>query len=147
MKKSIILMLLFVWWADERTGTAKKICVTNPTAEAQWQRMNGKESDAVDVPITQIAAADKAMIAPGDVSKVIVEGCPDGRNIWTYIIDTNTNTAKQFPSTEGVVDTNWDKKEITLGFYGYDDEGRYSYKKVFSINGKFLRTTGGKERE
>ena len=104
-----------VWLADERTGTVIKVCVTNPMAEAQWQKMNGKDADAVDVPITQIASAEKAYIAPGDVSKVIVEGCPDGRNMWTYIIDPYN--------------------------------GRYSVKKAYSLEGKFLRTVGNKERE
>ena len=112
-----------VWLADERTGTVIKVCVTNPMAEAQWQKMNGKDADAVDVPITQIASAEKAYIAPGDVSKVIVEGCPDGRNMWTYIIDPYKGTAKQLPSTEGVVTLEWEKKEIIASSYGYDDDG------------------------
>ena len=99
-----------VWLADERTGTVIKVCVTNPMAEAQWQKMNGKDADAVDVPITQIASAEKAYIAPGDVSKVIVEGCPDGRNMWTYIIDPYKGTAKQLPSSEGVISLDCEKK-------------------------------------
>lgn len=136
-----------VWLVDEKKGTVRKVCVTNPSAEAQWERMKSKNADAVNVPISMIADADNAFIAPGDVNKVIVEGCPDGRNVWTYIIDTVTHTAKQFPSTEGVVSLNWDKKEIVLAFYGYDDEGRYSYSKVYSIDGKFLREVGNKERE
>lgn len=102
---------------------------------------------AVDVPITQIASAEKAYIAPGDVSKVIVEGCPDGRNMWTYIIDPYKGTAKQLPSTEGVVTLEWEKKEIIASSYGYDDDGRYSVKKAYSLEGKFLRTVGNKERE
>ena len=121
--------------------------LTNPMAEAQWQKMNGKDADAVDVPITQIASAEKAYIAPGDVSKVIVEGCPDGRNMWTYIIDPYKGTAKQLPSTEGVVTLEWEKKEIIAASYGYDDDGRYSVKKAYSLEGKFLRTVGNKERE
>ena len=71
-----------VWLANERSGTVIKVCVTNPMAEPQWSKMSGNEADGVSVSLTQIAAADKAMIAPGDVSKVIAEGCPDGRNIW-----------------------------------------------------------------
>ena len=136
-----------VWLADERSGTVIKVCVTNPMAEAQWQKMNGKDADAVDVPLTQIASAEKAYIAPGDVSKVIVEGCPDGRNMWTYIIDPYKGTAKQLPSTEGVVTLEWEKKEIIASSYGYDDDGRYSVKKAYSLEGKFLRTVGNKERE
>ena len=30
-----------VWLADEQAGTVIKVCVTNPMAEAQWQKMNG----------------------------------------------------------------------------------------------------------
>ena len=136
-----------VWLADERTGTVIKVCVTNPMAEVQWSKMSSKEADGVSVALTQIAAADKAMIAPGDVSKVIVEGCPDGRNIWTYIIDPYQGTAIQLPSSEGVVSLDWEKKEIIAASYGYDDDGRYSVNKAYSLDGKFLRMVGGKERE
>ena len=136
-----------VWLANERSGTVIKVCVTNPMAEPQWRKMSGKTADGVSVPLTQIATADKAMIAPGDVSKVIVEGCPDGRNIWTYIIDPYHGTAIQLPSTEGVVSLDWEKKEIIAASYGYDDEGRYSVNKAYSLDGKFLRRVGEKERE
>lgn len=136
-----------VWLADERTGTVVKVCVTNPNAEPQWEKMSGKDADAISVPLTQIAAADKAMIAPGDVSKVIVEGCPDGRNIWTYIIDPYKGTARQLPSSEGVLSLDWEKKEIIAASYSYDDDGRYSVSKAYSLDGKFLRMIGEKERE
>ena len=136
-----------VWLANERSGTVIKVCVTNPMAEAQWNRMNGKTADGVSVPLTEIAAADRAMIAPGDVSKVIVEGCPDGRNIWTYIIDPYHGTAIQLPSSEGVVSLDWEKMEIIAASYGYNDDGRYSFNNVFSLDGKFLRSLGEKERE
>ena len=67
-----------VWLTNKRTGKVFRVCVTNPMAEAQWGKMNGEKSDAVDVPLSQIAAADKAMIVSGDNVKIIVEGCPDG---------------------------------------------------------------------
>lgn len=136
-----------VWYANERSGTVVKVCVTNPMAEAQWSKMSGKVADGVSVPLTQIAAADKGMIAPGDVSKLIVEGCPDGRNIWTYIIDPYRGTAIQLPSTEGVVSLDWEKKEIIAASYGYDDDGRFTINKAYSLDGKYLRQVGKEERE
>ena len=136
-----------VWLVDERWGKAVMACRTNPTAPTQWERMKGDDPDAVDVPLHLIASASETWLAPGDVSKVIVQGCPDGRNVWTYIIDPYNHTAKQLPSTEGVVDRNWEKKEITVASYGYDDNGRYSFKRVYSLDGKFLRRTGEIERE
>lgn len=136
-----------VWLANERWGSAIMACRTNPTAPAQWEQMKGDNPDAVDVPLHLIATASEAWLAPGDVSKVIVQGCPDGRNVWTYIIDTFNHTAKQLPSSEGVIDRDWEKKEITVASYGYDDDGRYSFKRVYSLDGKFLRRVGEKERE
>ena len=41
----------------------------------------------------------------------------------------------------------WEKKEIIAASYGYDDDGRYSVNKAYSLEGKFLRTVGNKERE
>lgn len=136
-----------VWLADERCGTVRKICVTNPKGDAQWHRMAGS-NDAVEVPLDMIVIAEEAYLFPGDVSKVVVEGCPDGRNIWTYIIDPDTHTAKQFPTTEGVFEKNWEDKEIILSSYGYYEEGgRYTYKRAYNSEGKFLRFVGDKEPE
>lgn len=134
-----------VWLADERTGTVRKICHTNPASPIRWEQMRGAQADAVDVPLTEIASAEMAWIAPGDVSKVIVQGCPDARNEWTYIIDTKTLTAKQFPSTEGVISLDWEKHEVILASYGYYPEGgRYSFNRAYSIDGKYLRDDGEK---
>ena len=40
----------------------------------------------------------------------------------------------------------WEKKEIIAASYGYDDDGRYSLNKAYSLDGKFLRKVGGKVR-
>ena len=139
-----------VWLADERAGTVRKVLTTNPTAAAMWDEMKKKDSDAVDVPIHLVATAEKAYLVPGDFSKIIVEGCPDGRNTWTYIIDTQKRTAKQFPSNEGVQSIDYEKKEIILASYGYNpapDYGRYTYNRAYSVDGKFLRQTSEPETE
>jgi hypothetical protein len=46
-----------------------------------------------------------------------------------------------------VVSLDQEKKEIIAASYGYDDDGRYSIKKAYSLDGKFLRIVGDKERE
>ena len=139
-----------VWLADERVGTVRKILTTNPTAAPAWEEMTKENSDAVEVPIHLVATAEKAYLAPGDVSKIIVEGCPDSRNVMTYIIDTQTHTAKQFPSTEGLQSRDRNKKEIILASYGYypaPDYGRYTYNRAYSLDGKFLRVASEKVPE
>ena len=51
------------------------------------------------------------------------------------------------PSTEGIMKLDWEHKEIIAASYGYDDEGRYSVQKAYSLDGTFLRQVGDKERE
>ena len=105
-------------------------------------------SDAVEVPIHLIATAEQAYFVPGKGTKILVEGCPDGRNIWTYIIDMDTHTANMFPSNEGVNHIDFDHDEIILATYGYYSEGgRYTYLRAYSPSGHYLRNMSEKEAE
>lgn len=137
-----------VWVADERWETLRKVLTTNPTASAPWDQMTGKNADGVEVPIHLIATASSVSYASEDLSKIVVEGCPDGRNTWTYIIDLIKHTAIQLPSTEGVQEIDMDKGEIIAASYGYYPEGgRYTVNKAYSLEGKFLRQTSDPQPE
>lgn len=137
-----------VWMADEKAGKACKILTTNPTAGGLWDEMEDKNAAPTEMHL--IAAAERAFFASKDGKKVIVQGCPDGRNYWTYIIDTEKRTAKQYPSTEGVQSIDLDKGEVILASYGYypaPDYGRYTVNNAYTIDGKFLRQVGEPETE
>lgn len=137
-----------VWLADKQAGTAVKVLTTNPTVYAPWDQMNEKDSDAVEVPMHLIGSAATAYLLADDGSKIIVEGCPDARNIWTYIIDTKTRTAKQLPSTEGVQVIDFEKQEIIASLYGYYPEGgRFTYSNAYSFDGNYLRQETEPEQE
>ena len=136
-----------VWWKNLATGEVIFVCQTNPNAAAHWDEMKGREAAAVEVPVTDIVAADQAKIAPGNGRQLIIEGCPDGRNLWSYVFNLETNTVRQLPSTEGVVGIDYDKQELILSSYAYDDEGRYSYLNAYTPAGQFLRNVVAKERE
>lgn len=137
-----------VWVADERWDNLRRVITTNPTAVAPWDQMSGKNADGVAVPMHLIAVASSAQYASEDLSKIVVEGCPDGRNMWTYIIDLIKRTAIQLPSTEGVQEIDMDKGEIIAASYGYYPEGgRYTVNKAYSLEGKFLRQTSDPQPE
>ena len=137
-----------VWVADERWDNLRRVITTNPTAVAPWDQMSGKNADGVAVPMHLIAVASSAQYASEDLSKIVVEGCPDGRNMWTYIIDLIRRTAIQLPSTEGVQEIDMDKGEIIAASYGYYPEGgRYTVNKAYSLEGKFLRQTSDPQPE
>lgn len=139
-----------VWVADEKAGTQQKVLTTNPSAEPQWEKMSQKNADGVAVSLQRIGAASSAKFASKDGRKIIVEGCPDARNVWTYIVDIDKNTAIQLPSTEGVQSVDMDKDEVIAASYGYypaPDYGRYTVTKAYSLDGKFLRQASELEPE
>ena len=125
-----------LWLYERKTGRVDSILTTNPFAELRWSDMNGSP---VEVPLTQIAAADKVCFVPGHPQLLLVEGCPEARNIWTYIIDLEAKTARQFPSTEGLISFSASGDTLLLGAYRYHEEGgRYSVVKTYTLSGQLI---------
>lgn len=125
-----------VWYKDKRTNEACILFSTNANAEPVWGKM---KNGCTAVELSNIAAADKAVFIPGADHLVIIEGCPDARNIWTYIIDLKKRTAKQLQATEGLLGIDAEHRQIRLSDYRYHPEGgRYSVEKVFTYDGTFV---------
>lgn len=133
--------IMSVWIFNKQKQTASRLLVTNPEAPGAWDRM--QDRNAVNVPLTQIAAAYKARFVPGE-SKVIVEGVPDSRNIWSYVIDLNTKKACQLSSNSGLVGfCGEDETYIVMQSYRYNPDpevgGRFPVLLVFTTEGRFLK--------
>jgi hypothetical protein len=125
-----------LWLYERKTGRVDSLLTTNPYAELRWSNMNGSP---VEVPLTQIAAADKVCFVPGHPQLLLVEGCPEARNIWTYIIDLEKKTARQFPSTEGLLSFAASGDTLVLGAYRYHEEGgRYSVARTYTLDGRLV---------
>ena len=87
-----------------------------------------------------LAAADKVMFVPAHPRLLLVEGCPEARNVWTYIIDLEAKTARQFPSTEGILSFSASGDTLVLGAYRYHEEGgRYSVARTYTLEGQLVR--------
>lgn len=130
-----------VWLYNKQQNTTTRILVSNPEAQGAWDRM--QNHNAVPVAMNQVAAADNARFIVGD-SKIIVEGCPDARNIWSYIIDLNTKKAVQLSSNAGLVGfCGEDETYIVMSSYRYNPDpevgGRFPVLLVFSTEGRFMK--------
>ena len=127
-----------VWLRDKNTGFVTYLFATENTAEPRWDQM--QDGNGIKVPIDLIAAGNcyTALFIPWDADKIFVEGCPDERNVWSYIIDMNTKEAIQLPTNEGLIAIDPGKREIHMSHYLYHPEGgRYSVERVYTIDGKF----------
>ena len=80
------------------------------------------------------------MFVPAHPRLLLVEGCPEARNVWTYIIDLEAKTARQFPSTEGILSFSASGDTLVLGAYRYHEEGgRYSVARTYTLEGQLVR--------
>lgn len=130
-----------IWVKDLRNKTVKKLFTTNPLTEPRWADM--KDGNAVSVPLNSIASAEKVFFVPYDVHTIIVQGCPDLRNVWSYIINLEKQTAKQLCSTSGLVGFSNEACYIIMESYRYNTDpevgGRFPVLKVFDQQGKFIK--------
>ena len=127
-----------VWMRDKNTGLVTYLFATENTAEPRWDQM--QDGNGIKVPFDQIAAGNcfTTVFIPWDSDKIFVEGCPDGRNVWSYIIDMNTKEAIQLPTNEGLIAIDPGKREIHMSNYQYNPEGgRYSVERVYTLDGRF----------
>ena len=127
-----------VWLRDKDTGIVTYLFATENTAEPRWSQM--QDGNGIPVPMDEIAAGNcsNSLFIPWDADKIFVEGCPDERNVWSYIIDINTREAIQLPTNEGLIAIDPGKREIHMSHYLYPpDGGRYSVERVYTLDGKF----------
>ncbi|MBR1927865.1 MAG: hypothetical protein IJ840_09005 [Bacteroidales bacterium] len=122
---------------DEET---RRICTTYAYAEPKWASMTEGNAIPVSIDSGDIACAENIIPIPWDPDKFYIDGCPDARNVWSYILDfsdIDDVKALQFPSTEGFLSFDIPGKRIHLGAYRYHAEGgRYSIEQVYTIDGK-----------
>ncbi|MBR5175774.1 MAG: hypothetical protein IKW89_07560 [Bacteroidales bacterium] len=131
-----------LWVRSKEDDVVTQICVTSPDSEPKWASMTDGNAIPVKVGSGDIAVVENVQAVPWDPDKFYLDGCPDARNIWSYIIDVSDPDnvrAIQFPSTEGFISFDSAKRRIHLGAYRYHDEGgRYSVEQVYTIDGKFI---------
>ena len=127
-----------VWMRDKITGIVTYLFATENTAAPRWSEM--QDGNGIRVSMDEIAAGNcyTTLFIPWDSDKIFVEGCPDDRNVWSYIIDMNTKEAIQLPTNEGLIAIDPGKREIHMSHYLYHPEGgRYSVERVYTLDGKF----------
>ena len=130
-----------VWLRDKNTGMVTYVFATENTVEPRWSKM--QDGNGIAVSIDEIAAGEcyTALLIPWDADKIFVEGCPDARNVWSYVIDVKTKQAIQFPTNEGMIAIDPSKQEFHMSNYHYLPEGgRYSMERVYTIDGQFTGT-------
>ena len=135
--------VLALWIKDRGEAEETRwICNTFASSEPKWELMKDRNAIPVSIGSGDIACAENILPIPWNADMFYVDGCPDGRNIWSYILDASDPDdikAIQFPSTEGFLSFDTENKRIHLGAYRYREEGgRYSVDQTYTIDGRFI---------
>lgn len=128
-----------LWVKDQKTGTQTKLLQTVRPNGGAWYVDDGK--NFIPAPIDSINAIYNAYIYSQDPLRIIVEGCPDMRNIYSYFIDVPARKAWYVPANSGyLVTTDYEGYMIFQSYrYGPDGiGGRYTFLQVFNDEGEMV---------
>lgn len=128
-----------LWVKDKETGTQTKLLQTVRPNGGAWYVADGK--NFIPAPIDSINTIYNAYIYSRDPLRIIVEGCPDMRNIYSYFIDVPSRKAWYVPANSGYLVTTADQGYMIFQSYRYGPDGiggRYTFLQVFNDEGEMV---------
>lgn len=133
-----------IWVYNRNTGVSKEILNTADNhAEADYDAISEGRSVTVEGKKLAFGECSQVMFIVCMPGKILVEGCPDSRNIISYIYDFNTGKGIQLPTNEGLRFIDCDEKQLHMKSYRYHEEdGRYSVGLIYDFNGKLKKEEG-----
>lgn len=128
-----------VYKINKETGNKSKILTTNDPYSYKNFDMQAKRF--VEVCIDSIPFVSTASIIELNPLKVILEGCPDSRNEYSFLVDVDKNRAYYVPAVSGYLGP-LEEGLLVFRSYAYntgvDAAGRHTILKIFNLEGKFL---------
>lgn len=125
-----------LWVRNKYTGQETKLLKTVRPDWHCWYMADGK--DFYPVPIDSILVASRAYIHSVEPLQLIVEGCPDSRNEFSYFIDVPSRKAWYVPANSGYMGGT-EEGYMVFRSYRYvsdpDIAGRYTFLQVFNDKG------------
>ncbi len=126
-----------LWLRDNNGKVASVLTTSLKFKPLKWEKASVQ-------PLASIMTVDDVeFVMNRDDQKVyaVVQGCPDERNIYTYLIQASLapKTALFLPAAEGYIGYNVTDNTLNCMTYAYDPEdGRYSVLQVFDFKGNLL---------
>ena len=128
-----------LWVRNKMTGKETEILRTIRPDWHSWYISDG--SKFVEVPIDSLLVLSRAFILNENPLRIIIEGCPDMRNVFSYFIDVPSRKAYWVPSNSGYLGGTEEGYMIFSSYrYVSDPEiaGRYTFLQVFDEDGEMV---------
>ena len=129
-----------VWVYMKETDQAKKLLTTTKD-NGEWESIDAK---AKVVKPSSIHAVDEVKIPPYADNKLLIQGCPDNRHVFSYLVDLKSNEFLLLPTTQGVLGFTSEEGYLVAQSYQYRDDpevaGRFTVISILNDKGKVLKT-------
>lgn len=125
-----------IWVRNKEDGKSSKLFDIVPFSEYGWYIGDGKRF--IRVSSDTLPVCSNIHIYNTRPLQIIVEGCPDLRNIYSFFIDVNSKKTWYVPSNSGYLG---DTEEGYMIFKSYryvsdpDIAGRYTFLQIFNERG------------
>jgi len=138
------IVSLYVY--DYKTRQLTKLLTTTEPEDYKWYNQAGE--NATKCSLNDIHSIYYARLFPF-ARKLLVTGCFDSRNEFSYIIDLDDKSVLLLPTNSGFVGFTSEEGYVVMQSYAYNsgvDEngdikgGRHTVLSVFDENGKFIRS-------
>lgn len=126
-----------------RNKTTKKETKLYQTVRPDWHCWYmGDGNKFYPVPIDSILVTSRVSIYNYDPLQLIVEGCPDMRNEFSYFIDVDKRKAWYVPANQGYIGSTSEEGYMIFQSYRYvsdpDIAGRYTFLQIFDETGNMV---------
>lgn len=124
--------IVALWIKNLNTGKEEKLFETVKPDNFGWIMSDGDRF--IPVSIDSIPVAQIIHILDGTGLRMIVEGCPDMRNIYSYLVDIPSRKAWYIPSNSGFMGETFEEGCLVFRSYRYmggESGGRYTFIQVF----------------
>ena len=129
-----------IWISNKNSGQEKKLYQTVQSYSYSWYIADANRF--LSVPLDSIPVASAVTIYNDDPLQLIVEGCPDMRNIFSYFIDVANRKAWYVPANGGYLGTTSEEGYMIFQSYRYvsdpDIAGRYTFLQIFDEAGNMV---------
>ena len=133
------------WSYHKNKKEGRKILLSHPHTKMAFLNME----HSVSIPLDSIPTITKVTILswPNEPLKLLVEGCSDYRNVESFIINEDSDSAICLPTSRGLIGVSEEDGLLIMQSYDYyEDGGRYNIIEAFDVKGIRVSSMNAKTR-
>lgn len=134
-----------LWMYSRNKKEGRRILLSHPHTNMAFLNME----HSVCIPLDSIPTITKVTILswPNEPLKLLAEGCPDYRNVESFIINEGSDSTICLPTNRGLIGISEEDGLLIMQSYDYyEDGGRYNIIEAFDVKGIRVSSMNAKTR-